>query len=102
MAVQDRVLANVRAAHKLAAHGIAIFPAKVWLNLETRKWDKKPHVKGWQDGAATTDLAKIDEYWRQFPDALPALCTHDFIIVDPDRHPDAPDGVVAWDQLVEK
>jgi hypothetical protein len=90
---------NLSAALKLASKGIAIFPATVTYDAVKGRWDKKPCVRGWQGEAATTDPEKIADYWRRFPDALPAYCTHDFIIVDPDRHADGPDGVAAWNEL---
>jgi hypothetical protein len=57
--------------------------------------DKKPCVKGWRT-LASTDADVIARWWREFPDASPALEmeTCGLIVIDGDRH-GGPDGVAA-------
>ena len=69
---------NVSAALALAAQGIAVFPVGP---------DKRPLVKGWQD-KATTDPDQIKAWWRDRPDAMPAIPTgkrNGFAVLDVDR-----------------
>ncbi|SEL86978.1 Primase C terminal 2 (PriCT-2) [Roseovarius azorensis] len=56
---------NLSAALALAADGIAVFPVGP---------DKRPLVKGWQE-KATTDPDQIEAWWRDRPNAMPALPT---------------------------
>jgi hypothetical protein len=85
--------ANLEAALALAAAGIRIFPAGA---------DKRPLISGWQE-AATSDRDIIEDWWRRAPYALPAIpCgPNNLIVIDLDRHPGGPDGVVAFKRLVE-
>lgn len=69
---------NLSAALALAGQGIAVFPVGP---------DKRPLFKGWQ-AKATTDAARIRVWWRDHPDAMPALLTgkrNGFAVLDVDR-----------------
>lgn len=82
---------NLKAALDLAAGGFAIFPAGP---------HKRPLLKGWQD-KATKDPHQIKAWWKQWPDALPALPTgkrNGLAVLDLDRRPDK-DGVAALEAL---
>ena len=57
--------ANLAAALQHARAGYAVFPARP---------DKRPYLKGWHR-KATTDEDIIREWWRKFPDAVPAIVT---------------------------
>ena len=76
---------NLQVALKWQQAGLSIFVAGP---------DKKPHVK-WRD-VSTTDPDQIKEWFKQWPDALPAidLAKSGHIILDGDRH-GGPDGVAA-------
>lgn len=76
---------NLDAALGLAKQGLAVFPA--------RAKDKRPHVKNWPN-VATTDAAQLRRWWREWPDAMPALPTGErngFDVLDLDRK-DSKDG----------
>jgi hypothetical protein len=100
---------NLAVALDLAKAGIPIFPARLDQNGETKKWEKRPAIKGWKT-AATTDLECIRGWWRDLPFKLglpvhrlvPGIwCGHpalDWIVIDADRH-GGPDGVSAFDAL---
>jgi hypothetical protein len=79
-------------AEKLAGLGLTVFPCGD---------DKRPKrgIK-WRD-QSTTELEKIDVWWCESPDALPAidLAKSGLIVFDADRH-GGPDGVVAFDELI--
>ena len=69
---------NLAAALSLAAQGIAVFPAG---------HDKRPLLKGWQS-KATSDLTQIESWWREYPNAMPALPTgkrNGIVVLDVDR-----------------
>lgn len=69
---------NLSAALALAGQGIAVFPVGP---------DKRPLFKGWQ-AKATTDAARIRAWWRDHPDAMPALLTgkrNGVAVLDVDR-----------------
>jgi hypothetical protein len=76
---------NLQVALKWQQAGLSIFVAGP---------DKKTHVK-WRD-VSTTDPDQIKEWFKQWPDALPAidLAKSGHIILDGDRH-GGPDGVAA-------
>ena len=80
---------NLQVALKWQQAGLSIFVAGP---------DKKPHVK-WRD-VSTTDPDQIKEWFKKWPDALPAidLAKSELIILDGDRH-GGPDGVAAAEQL---
>lgn len=83
---------NLDVALELAEVGVSVFPATS---------DKKPLVK-WRD-ESTTDSAKIKAWWRQFPNALPAIDVgkSGLVVIDADRH-GGPDGVQAFYELVKE
>jgi hypothetical protein len=84
---------NLAAALALAAAGLKIFPAGA---------DKRPLFKKWQE-IATTEPDVISEWWRQAPNALPAIpCgPNGLVVIDLDRHGNGVDGVSAFKALVE-
>lgn len=65
------------ARHLAAAHGLPVFPARerAFEYLDRSNGKKKvlslktPYIANWQD-RATTDIAQIDDWWRQNPGAL--------------------------------
>ena len=83
---------NLTAALDLAAADLPVFPAGP---------DKRPLFAGWQE-KATTDPEQINEWWRIYPGALPAIYVGraGLIAIDCDRHPDGNDGIKAFNQLV--
>jgi hypothetical protein len=90
---------NLAAALELAAAGLPVFPARITLNAASGRWDKRPCIKGWQ-ADATTDASAIEQWWRQFPDAVPGieLGRAGLVVIDSDRH-GGPDGVAALSLL---
>jgi RecA-family ATPase len=80
---------NLQIALKWQQAGLSVFVAGP---------DKKPRVK-WRD-VSTTDSDQIEKWFKQWPDALPAidLAKSGHIILDGDRH-GGPDGVAAAEQL---
>ena len=91
---------NLAVALAMAAAGLPIFPAKVTFNEKKQKWEKEPHVKGWQQ-EATTDEQKLRDWWGEWPDAVPAieLGRAGLIMIDTDRHGRG-DGVANFAELV--
>ena len=91
---------NLEVALTLAAAGLPIFPAELTFNEKKKKWEKEPHIKGWQKEAGT-DAAKLRAWWREWPDAAPAieLGRADLIVIDADRH-GRQDGVAKFAALV--
>lgn len=89
---QHAPTSNLEAALQLAQAGIFVFPSNA---------EKRPLVK-WLD-ESTTDLNKIKAWWRQFPNALPAIDVgkSGLVVIDADRH-GGPDGVQAFYDLLEK
>jgi hypothetical protein len=51
---------------------------------------------------ATTDPGQISRWWGQFPEAIPAICCSDFVVIDADRHPGGQDGVAALAALAKQ
>jgi Bifunctional DNA primase/polymerase, N-terminal len=88
---------SLTAALELAAQGIYVFPALATFNEKANKLDKKPAINDWQ-AQATTDANQIRNWWSTFPDAIPGieLGRSNLFVVDLDRHPGGPDGVVAF------
>jgi hypothetical protein len=80
---------NLQIALKWQQAGLSIFAAGP---------NKKPRVK-WRD-ESTTDPDQMKEWFKRWPDALPAidLAKSGHIILDGDRH-GGPDGVAAAEQL---
>jgi hypothetical protein len=95
-----RQSSNLAVAKALASAGIPVFPAIVTWNPKTKKLDKVPAIKGWRT-KATTDPAHIERWWESFPDAVPGieLGRAGLVVLDLDRHPGAPDGVMAFKRL---
>src|SRR6516164_4971511 len=91
-------LANLTVALELAHAGIPIFPARITTRFNS--WEKSPLVKRWQE-AATTDEIQVRSWWKQFPVAVPGieLGRAGLVVIDPDRHGKAVDGVEAFAQL---
>jgi hypothetical protein len=83
---------NLPAALDLAAADLPVFPAGP---------DKRPLLVGWQE-RASTDSKQIREWWRVYPDALPAIVVGraGLVVIDCDRHPGGNDGIKAFNQLV--
>jgi hypothetical protein len=92
---------NLLAALANAEVGLPIFPARAIFNSKTGKWNKPPYIQNWQS-AASSDPMQIEEWWDQFPNAIPAIRCDSLVIVDADRHGDEPDGVVALGSLVNR
>jgi hypothetical protein len=92
------LLANGKLALHYAARGFYVFPGR---SCSNRKFDKKPMVARWRD-ESTRDPETIVRWWSQHPDALVVLdCSKvGIVVVDADRHADAPDGVVKLKSLV--
>ena len=65
-----RRVVNLDTASELAAAGLAIFPAVVEQRGDT--WTKRPLIAGWQQ-RATTDAARIRDWWHRWPDAVPGI-----------------------------
>jgi Bifunctional DNA primase/polymerase, N-terminal len=91
---------NLEAALRLAAAGLPIFPALVAWNPIARKNDKRPAITGWQS-LASDDEETIRTWWTTYPTALVGLelGRAGLVVVDCDRHPNAPDGVQAFRAL---
>ena len=92
--------ANLAVALDLARAGLPIFPAEVVQNNGSGKWQKRPLIKDWQR-LATTDVAQIEERWRQFPNAVAGieLGRAGLVVIDADRHDGGADGVTALREL---
>jgi hypothetical protein len=92
---------NLAAALELGAGGVPVFPAELLWNGEKGKFDKKPCINGWKDNA-TNDSEVLKRWWDQYPYAVPgiALGKAGLIVIDPDRHPGAADGVAALKELL--
>jgi hypothetical protein len=91
---------NLFAAVSLAKAGFRVFPARPTFNAATGRWNKPPCIADWQS-LATNDPHQLRRWWRQFPDAIPAICCKDVVVIDADRHAGGPDGVAALAGLVK-
>ena len=106
--IKDCVSHNHQVARELAIAGIAVFPCSPELNkkkLPLYNTPEKSPLRGvYWSREATSNLAIIDEWWRRKPDALVGIPAKqaDFFIVDADRHPNEPDGVAAFEELVKQ
>ena len=98
-AAADHRQANLDAALQLAAAGIPVFPVKMVQN-GVGEWNKPPLVRDWQR-VATTDPERIQQWWDEFPGAVPGIELEHagLVVVDTDRH-GGPDGVAAMRKLV--
>ena len=94
----NHTAANLSAALKLATAGISVLPALI--SWSGKKLDKKPLVTDWPN-AATTDAEQIRKWWTESPDAVPGIgvAQAGLVVIDLDRHKDAPDGVKAFEEL---
>jgi hypothetical protein len=94
---------NISVALGLAAAGLPIFPVKIWFNTAKNKWEKEPHIKGWQDNASS-DPNQLRTWWRNWPTAAVGIemGRADLVLIDADRHPGGSDGVTAFAELVAK
>lgn len=92
---------NLSAAIELAHAGIAVFPAKIFYEEQSDSWKKRPHIEDWQT-KATTDQETISDWWKQFPDAVPAIAlgVSNLVVIDVDRHGKA-DGISNFEKLIE-
>lgn len=83
--------ANGQLALRYGERGFHVFPCG---SSSDKARDKKPLVAHWKD-ESSRDPKIIARWWRQHPGALVALdcgkCS--ILVVDADRHADAPDGV---------
>jgi hypothetical protein len=100
---------NHQVALDLAAHGVRVFPCRPADgppdNDGHPKWRAKqpmPRVK-WTV-QATTDPLIINAWWFATPDALVGMPLEPLgiLILDPDQHPGAPDGIAAYNALAVK
>jgi len=91
--------ANAAAALRLASAGLHVFPCDGSDNKET----KKRPLGGirWRD-ESSCDLEIVSAWWERWPDAIIGLDVGKagLIVVDADRHPNAPDGVAALPKLI--
>jgi Bifunctional DNA primase/polymerase, N-terminal len=87
----------LESALQFAAHNVPIFPVR--LRWDGTRWLKEPHIKQWQH-RASADPRQVEEWWWQWPNALPgiALARTRWVVVDCDRH-GGPDGVAAFQEL---
>lgn len=83
---------SYKLALAFAEAGFAVVPVNVF--RRSGRWRKVPYVS-WRgaNSRATTDTAKITEWWDKWPSAMPGLPLRDQVIVDADRRPGKPDGV---------
>ena len=88
---------NLEAALTCAAAGGCVFPAKAIYNHEVQRWNKPPAIIDWRS-TATTDSRTIEDWWRRNPDAIPAICCTEVVVIDADRHKGG-DGVAALKAL---
>ena len=90
---------NLAAALNLAAHGFHVFMAQGGDGPDA----KRPHraIGSWPN-QATTNESHLRDWWRDFPDAAPAIATASsgLVVIDADRHEGGADGVAAWEELV--
>lgn len=104
------------ASHNLSVnHKVALNHARAGTNVFPCRWDfgppdnngdpqwkpkaPMPRVK-WTE-ASTTDIDIINAWWTQWPLALVGmpLAPLNLVVLDPDRHPGAADGIAAFDKL---
>lgn len=100
---------NHQVALTLAAKGIRVFPCRS--SDGPPGADGKPQWRAkspasrvkWKEGA-TTDPEIINEWWTSDPSFLVGMPLEplNMVVLDPDRHPGAPDGVAAFDALAER
>ena len=98
---------TLKLALAFAEQGYAVFPLKLWRDHQQQRWRKNPLVKDDRQRRATTDPNRIKsswDYWSrelanengaELVPGLP-LGRSGLVVVDCDRHANAPDGVAAW------
>ena len=67
--------------------------------LPVRTSDKVNLVKGEIEKVATRDIKKLVAWKKQFPDCGWKMTCENSVVLDADRHPDKPDGVLAYKGL---
>jgi hypothetical protein len=84
-------------ALSFAKAGVRIIPVKVFRDGD--RWRKLPYINLWRQ-RASDDPSVIEEWWCQFPDAVPGIVLEHYgrVVVDCDRH-GGPDGVAAFASL---
>lgn len=87
---------NLALALDLARAGLSIFPVRS-SGPDAKK--PCPFIR-WGDDA-TTNARSIEDWWRRWPDAMPAihLGRSGLLVVDLDRHEGGADGVTAWEDI---
>jgi Bifunctional DNA primase/polymerase, N-terminal/AAA domain len=90
---------NFDAAVRHAAAGFRVIPLEVFQNAEGQ-WKKRPYIRDWQE-KATTDPRTLEQWWSEFPDALPGieLGSAGLVVIDSDRHNPEENGVAAFAEL---
>lgn len=80
-------------AISLAEAGIFVFPCH-----PGGEEVKRPMPGVFWRNQSTTDAARIDAWWRRWPDAVVGidLAKSGLLVIDADRKPDRPDGVAAF------
>lgn len=80
-------------ATSLAEAGIFVFPCH-----PGGEEVKRPMPGVFWRNQSTTDAARIDAWWRRWPDAVVGidLAKSGLLVIDADRKPDRPDGVAAF------
>jgi hypothetical protein len=98
----SRRYSNLESALRHAAAGLRIIPVRAFQDAKG-PWKKKPHIRDWQE-KATTDPRTIEQWWSEFPDALPGieLGSADLVVIDADHHNPEEDGVAAFAELRER
>ena len=99
MMISDITAMNMHTALELTDAGIPIVPALLAWDGTKHRLDKRPAIVGWQ--TASPSPHDIKTWWKQFPKAVPGIVLGraGLIVLDPDRHPGAPDGVSAFKEL---
>ena len=103
---------TLKLALAFAEQGYAVFPLKLWWDHQQQRWRKNPLVKDDWQRRATTDPNRIKSSWDYWSrelanengaELVPGLplgrCG--LVVVDCDRHANAPDGVAALRELGE-
>jgi hypothetical protein len=92
------VSSSLAIALSFAKAGVRIIPVKVF--REGDQWRKRPHIVNWRN-RASADVATVEEWWQEFPLAVPGIVLEHLgqVVVDCDRHPGKPDGIAAFNAL---
>jgi hypothetical protein len=86
---------NLAVAKALASQGFHVFPCQ-----EAGATPKRPYSGVMWRSESTTDIGRIERWWKRWPGAIPAidLGKAGLVVIDADRH-GGPDGVAAWQML---